>query len=158
MGIYFCLYSWSLQHSSIRVGELLSRRFWTSEACVPREKPGGICTVFSNLASQVNTVTKAHSVSRGGDRPHLLMRGAPENLQMCFQTNTGFHRPLAESLGQDNESFTNPQIGSLWVPLCRGGRVLSKNGLPGLASVLTLPESGARSKSPCLCFLIHELG
>lgn len=131
------------------MGELLSRRFWTSEACVPGEKPGGIYTVFSSRASQVSTVTKARPVSRGGDRPHLVMRGALKNLQMCFQTSTGFHRPLAESLGQNNESFTKPQIGSLWVPFCRGGRVLSKNCLPGLASLLTLPESGTISKSQC---------
>lgn len=27
-----------LQRSSVRVGELLSRQFWTSEACVPGER------------------------------------------------------------------------------------------------------------------------
>lgn len=77
---------------------------------------------------------------------HLLMRGAPKNLQMCFKTTTGILRPLAESLGQNNESFPKPQIGSLWFLFCCGGRILSclrppaleLDCLPGLASALTL--------------------
>lgn len=99
--------------------------------CQVRE-PAGVCIDFSNLVSQVKTVTKAHSDSRGGDRLHLLMRGAPKNLRMCFQTTTGLHRPLAESLGQNNESFIKPQIGSLWVPFCCGRRILRCLSAPAL--------------------------
>lgn len=49
-------------------------------------EPGGICIVFSNLVSGVQTITKAHSGSRGGDRLHLWMKqdSADERICRCF--------------------------------------------------------------------------
>lgn len=126
----------------------------------------GICIDFPNVASKVKTVTTAHSVSRGGDRLHLLMRGTPKNLRICFQTTTGFHRHLAKSLGQNNESFSKPQTGSLWVPFCSGRRILSylsvpaleQDCLPGLASAVILTDPGTLSKSQGFGFLSYKLG
>lgn len=124
--------------------------------------PNGICIFFSNLVSEIKTVTKVHSGWTGGDRLHLLMRGAPKNLQICFKTSTGFHRPLAESLGQNSESFTKPQISSLWFLFCCGRRILpclrapalELECLPGLASAHTLTKLETLNKFRCFSFPI----